>query len=93
MPSPNPRIQVCAEPALYAQVATIAASRNVSVAFAAAQLIDLALSQPEIRQELNEVIEERGVCKEQPDMRKRARTRPHYRDWSCFELTYRDEPV
>lgn len=93
MPSPNRRIQVCAEPALYAQVATIAAARNLSVAFAAAQLIDLALSQPEVQQELQEVIEERGVCKEQPDMRKRPRSRPHYRDWSSFELTYQDSQL
>ena len=93
MPSPNPRIQVCAEPALYAQVATIAASRRLSVGFAASQLIDLALSLPEVQEELAREVEARGSCKEQPDMRQRPRARPHYRDWSSFELTYQDSPL
>ena len=81
MPSPNPRIQVCAEPAQYAQIKTLAKGRNMTMSAVVQELCALALSTDEIREEYEQAANTYGEVPVKKDNRSKPRQRPHYKSY------------
>ena len=79
MPTPLQRIQVCTEPELYAIIKTLAKGRNLSASAMAAQLLELAVSTPALRQEYKETAEKYGEVPIAEDKRKKPRQQPHFK--------------
>lgn len=82
MPSPNPRIQVCAEPAQYAQIKTLAKGRNMTMSAVVQELCALALATDEIREEYEQAAETYGEVPVKKDNRQKPRQRPHYKAYT-----------
>lgn len=78
MPSPNPRIQVCTAPPLYAQLKTIAKGRNCTLSNVVQDLCRLALQTEEMRDEYTNTSNLYGSVPELPDNRERI-ARPHFK--------------
>ena len=81
MPSPNPRIQVCAEPAQYAQIKTLAKGRNMTMSAVVQELCALALATDEIREEYEQAAKTYGEVPVKKDNRLKPRQRPHYKSY------------
>ncbi len=79
--SPNPRIQVCADPILYAQIKTLAKARNMTMSNVVQSLCADALQTDEIRAEYKEACETYGEVPAQPDQRKRNPGRAHFKSY------------
>lgn len=90
MPSPNPRVQVCMEPELYALITTLAAGRNVTRSWVIQQLLTDALSLPKREKELAETVERIGNFEELPDLREKPDQRHHYKHWDSFKVSYKN---
>lgn len=78
MPSPNPRIQVCASPDLYARVKTMAKGRGITLSNMVQELCEVALATEEIRAEYEQHCKVSGEVPVQED----KRTKPVARPWS-----------
>ena len=76
MPSPNPRIQVCFEPTLYAKIKTLAKGRNQSPSYTVQELVSEILQTEEIAAEYKHSAEKYGEVPVKEDKRKRPRARP-----------------
>ncbi len=82
MPSPNPRIQVCATPDLYARVKTMAKGRGITLSNMAQELCEIALATAEVRAEYEHHCKESGEVPVKEDQRKRPQARPWSVDYS-----------
>ena len=90
MPSPNPRIQVCLEPDVYALITTLAAGRNVTRSYLVQQLVIGALKDPDIEDELLKTVDRIGLAEELPDLRQKPHQRHHYKPWDSYQVRYED---
>ena len=89
MPTPLPRIQVCAEPALYAAIKTIAKGRGTSISHTAARILEKALdTDKELQEEYKEAAEKYGAVPAPEDKRVRPKAQPHTK---VYEAT--DKPT
>ena len=79
MPSPNPRIQVCTDPALHAAIKTLAKARNQTLSNVVQDLCRDALQTEEIRAEYTEACQLYGEVPVQEDQRKRPQQQPHFK--------------
>jgi hypothetical protein len=82
MSSPNPRIQVCADPILYSQIKTLAKGRNQTLSTVVQALCNDALQTDEIRAEYQQACDIYGEVPVQPDNRKRSPGRPHFKTYA-----------
>ena len=76
MPSPNPRIQVCASPDLYARVKTLAKGRGITLSNMVQELCEVALSTEQVREEYEEACKTTGEVPVKEDKRQRPVARP-----------------
>jgi hypothetical protein len=79
MPSALQRVQVCCQPELFAALKTLARGRNLSNSAMASELMQMALSLPEMRAEYEKTAEKFGEVKPIPDPRTLPRQQPHYK--------------
>ncbi len=79
MPSALQRIQVCTPPELYAAIKTMARGRNLSNSAMAAELMQMALSLPEMRAEYAQHAEKFGEVRPIDDPRSTPLRQPHYK--------------
>lgn len=84
MPTPLPRIQVCAEPDLYARVKTLAKGRNLSLSHTVSELLELAFKQPTIKEELAKAAAMYGEVPVMEDKRTKPRQRPHFKAYETL---------
>lgn len=79
MPSPNPRIQVCTDPALHAAIKTLAKARNQTLSNVVQDLCREALQTEAIAAEYKEACDVYGEVPVQEDQRKRPQQQPHFK--------------
>ena len=82
MPSPNPRIQVCASPDLYARVKTLAKGRGITLSNMVQELCKVAFTSPAIRSEYQQACETTGEVPVKEDLRQRPQARPWSVDYT-----------
>ena len=85
MPSPNPRIQVCTDPSLHAQIKTLAKARNKTLSNVVQDLCREALQTEATRAEYKEACELYGEVPVQEDKRKRPQQAPHFKVYADGE--------
>ena len=79
MPSPNPRIQVCTDPALHAAIKTLAKARNQTLSNVVQDLCREALQTEATAAEYQEACRVYGEVPVQEDKRKRPQQQPHFK--------------
>ena len=90
MPSALPRIQVCADPALYAAITTIAKGRAQSISHTAAQLLQKLLdTDEEIQREYAVAEFKYGAVPLPEDNRVRGKQKPQRRNYDTNQLSTR----